>query len=84
MNMHLDWDLDLPTFRYFDGILIYNLCLTRFVFDLILLFWTSSQLSVTFWNCRLLFWKIWFSGVSKIRRDCILSLFKCWALSTPS
>jgi len=38
-------------------------CLTTFVLDLIILFWTSWQLSVQFWDCRLLYWKVWFSGI---------------------
>jgi len=49
----------------------YNFCFTKFRLFLIglTLFWTSSQLSVPFWDCTILDWKYWFSGVSQIRRD---------------
>ena len=44
-------------------------------------FFASSKLSVQFWDSRSLYWKVFFSGVSQIRRDCILCLLKCWDLS---
>jgi len=36
------------------------------------MFWTPSH---SVWDCRLLYWKVWSSGVSIIRHDCILQGF---------
>ena len=52
MNMCLD--LNLATFQYIDGFGCYHICLNRFGLELIIFFWTSSQLSVQFWDYRLL------------------------------
>jgi len=40
--------------KYFDGFGFYKFCLTRFWLELIILFWTSSQFLVMFWDRRLL------------------------------
>ena len=65
-------------------ILYSNFCLTRFGLNLIILFWTFSQLSVQFGDCRSLYWTFWFSWISQNRRDCIVCLFECWALCMTS
>jgi len=52
MNMNLD--LNLVTNQSIDGFGGYNFWLTRFGLELMTFFWTSSQLSVQFWDCRLL------------------------------
>jgi len=70
--------LNLVAFLCFDGFGFSKFCLTRFGLDLIKLFWTS-QLLVQFRYCRLLHWKVWFSGGSQIRHECLLCLF--WALT---
>ena len=50
-NMYLD--LNLATFQYIDfG--CYHFCLNRFGLELIIFFWTLSQISVQFWDYRLL------------------------------
>jgi len=77
VNIDIGLNLDLAAFWYFDGFGFYNFCLTRCGLDLITLFWTSSQLLIQFWDCRLLYWIVWLSGVSKICRDCLLCLFEC-------
>jgi len=46
--MCLDLDLNLATFQYIDGFGCYYFCLNRFGLELIISFWTSSQLSVQF------------------------------------
>jgi len=53
-------DLNLVTFQYIDGFGCYHYCLNRFGLELIILFWTSSQLSIQFRGCRLLC-NFWFS-----------------------
>jgi len=52
MNMYLD--LHLATYQYIDGFGCYHFCLNRFALELIIFFWTISQLSVQFWDYRLL------------------------------
>jgi len=52
MNMSLD--LNLATFQYIDGSGCCHFCLSRIGLELIIFFWNSSQLSVQFWDCRLL------------------------------
>jgi len=52
MNMYLD--LNLATFQYIDGFGCYHFCLNRFGSELIIFFWTLSQLLVQFWDYRLL------------------------------
>jgi len=47
-------DLNLVTFQYIDGFGCYNFCLNRFELELIIFFKTLSQLSVQFWEYRLL------------------------------
>jgi len=54
MNMHLDVDLNLDAFWYFDGLGYYNFCLPIFGSDLVIVFCTSSQRSVQIGDCR--FW----------------------------
>jgi len=48
MNMYLDLDLNLATFQHIDGFGCYHFCLNRFGLELMIFFWTSSQLSVNF------------------------------------
>jgi len=52
MNMYLD--LNLAIFQYIDGFGCYHFCLNRFGLEMIFFFWTLSQLSVQFWDFRLL------------------------------
>ena len=52
MNMFVD--LNLETFHNIDGFGCYHFCLNRFGLELIIVFWTLSQLSVQFWDYRLL------------------------------
>ena len=56
MNMYLVLDLNLATFQYI-WIGCYHFCLTRFGLELMIFCWSSSQLSVLFWNCSLLYWQ---------------------------
>jgi len=72
INMDLDWNL--AALWYFVEFEFYNFCLTRFRLDLIILFWTASELSVQFWNWRLLHWKVSLCQVSQIRRDYTVNL----------
>jgi len=51
--MYLDLELNLATFEYIDGFGNYHFCLNGFGLELMISFWTSSQLSVQFWGCRL-------------------------------
>jgi len=51
-NMYLD--LYLAAFQYIDGLGYYHFYLNRFGLELIIFFWTLSQLSVQFWDYRLL------------------------------
>jgi len=44
---------DIPTYWRFG---MWAFCLTRFGLELIIFFWTSSQLSAQFWDCKLLYW----------------------------
>jgi len=81
MNMHLDVDLNLDAFWYFDGLGYYNFCLPIFGSDWIIRFCTSSQRSVQIGVCRFWYWKIWFARVLPVHGDCTLGLFKCWALT---
>jgi len=53
MNMHLDVDLNLDAFWYFDGLGYYNFCLPIFGSDLVIVFCTSSQRSVQIGDCRI-------------------------------
>jgi len=49
--------------------------------------WMKRPMTIFCVRCRLhwlLYWKVWFSGVSQIRRDCTLRLFKCSALIVTS
>ena len=50
----LGFHLNLAASYYFDGFGCYHFCLTRFRLELMIFFWTSSQHSVQFWECRLL------------------------------
>ena len=52
VNMYLD--LNLATFQYIDGFGCYHFCLNIFGLELIIFFWTLSQLSVQFSDYRLL------------------------------
>jgi len=52
MNMYLY--LNLVTFQYIDEFGCYHFCLNRIGLELNIFFWTSSQLSLQFCNCRLL------------------------------
>ena len=52
--MYLNFDLNLATFQYIDGFGCYYFCLNRFELELIIFLKTFSQLSVQFWDCRLL------------------------------
>ena len=47
-------DLNLATFQHIDGFWCYHFCLSTFGLELVIFFWTSSHLSVQFWDCRLL------------------------------
>ena len=60
MNIHLDVDLNLATFQYIDEFECYHFCLNRFGLELIIFFWTSSQLLLQFSDCRLLFLSVQF------------------------
>jgi len=62
-------DLNHVTFSYFDEIGLYNFCLHRFGLYLIIVFLISLHLSVQLWNCSLLYWNVWFSGVSQTSQD---------------
>ena len=53
---YLDLAWNLATFQYIDGFGCYHFCLTRFGLELMIFFWNSLQLSVQFWDCRLLSW----------------------------
>ena len=53
-NMNIYLYLNLATFQYIDGFGCYHICLNRIELELIIFFWTSSQLSLQFWVCRLL------------------------------
>jgi len=46
--MHVD--LNLATFQYLDVFGCYHFCLNRFELELIIFYWTSSQLLVQFWD----------------------------------
>ena len=61
--------VNLAAIQCFDGFGFYSFCFTRFLLNLTILFWTSAQLSFQFGNCRLWYWKVWFSGVCQIRHD---------------
>ena len=82
MNMYLD--LHLATFQSIDGFGCYHFCLNRFGLELIIFFWTSSQLLVQFWYYRLL-------QDRRLTVDCshlhfgnhLLQLQCCVALSQP-
>jgi len=82
MNMYLD--LNLATFHDIDGFGCYQFLLNRFGLELIIFFWTLSQLSVQFWDYRLL-------QDRKLRVDCshqhvgshLLQAQCCVALSQP-
>ena len=50
MNMYLY--LNLATFQYFDGFGCYHFCLNRIGLELISFFWTPSQLSLQYCDCR--------------------------------
>jgi len=52
MNMYLDLNLNLAAFQYIDGFRCYHFCLTIFGLELMIFFWTSSQLLVQFSVCR--------------------------------
>jgi len=54
MNIYLDFDLKLAAFQYIDGFVYCHFCLNRFRLELMIFFWTSSQLLVQCWYCRLL------------------------------
>ena len=56
MSMYFDLNLNLATFDYPDGFGCYHFCSTGFGLKLMTFFWTSSQLSVQFWDCSLLYW----------------------------
>ena len=81
MNMDMDLDLNWADFRLYDVYGSYIFCLTGFGLDLnlIILFYTSSQLSVLFQSCRLLHSAcnlfICCSGVSHICRNCAPCLY---------
>jgi len=53
--MYFDVDLNLAEFWRTGGFGCYHFCLTRFVLELMIFFWTS-QLLVQFWDYRLLYW----------------------------
>jgi len=48
MNMYLD--LNLATFQYIDEFSCYHIYLNRFGLELMIFFWTSSQLRFSFGN----------------------------------
>jgi len=52
MNMYVD--LNLARFQYIDGFGCYHFCLNRFGLELNIFFWTLSQISLQFWDYRLL------------------------------
>jgi len=52
MKMYLD--LNIASFQYIDRFGCYHFCFNRFGLELIIFFWTLSQLSVQFWDYRLL------------------------------
>jgi len=47
-------DLNLATFQYINGFGCYHFCVNRLGLEVIIFFWTLSQLSVLFWDYRLL------------------------------
>jgi len=53
-DMHIYLFFSLATFQYIDGFGCYHFCLNRIGLELIIFFWTSSQLSLQFCDCRLL------------------------------
>ena len=53
-EMKMCLDLNLATFQYIDRFGYYHFCMNKFGLDLIIFFWTLSQLSVQFWDYRLL------------------------------
>jgi len=57
----------------------YHFCLTRFGLELMIFFWTSSQLSIQFWNCRLLYWQEFLKSV-----EIVFCVYLRWALSLTS
>ena len=77
MNMYLVLDLNLATFQYIDWFGCYHFCLTRFGLELMIFFSTSSQLFESVLGLQV----IVLIRVSQICLDCLLCLFKCWALS---
>jgi len=52
--------LNLATFQYIDGFGCYHFCLNRIGLELVIFFWTSSQLSLQFCDCRLLLLSVQF------------------------
>ena len=55
-TMHWELDSSLGTFRYVDELGYNHFCSTRFGLKMMVFFWTSSELSVWFWDCSILCW----------------------------